>query len=253
MVKFRYAFLGALFLIALSSRAMDAPGEFVQNSSGNLALSGLSGFYSTPAREAIPSYGLVFARELSTGLFVAGGAGEIALGSSAYPFRLAFMESYLEMDSVYRQVYSQVETSVALSWLVMGLGYGASVEWIPAEQHWTRHRYKAGSSLVWKDLSLSVMVAGWVGDISSLSYGVGGQFWAKKRISAFVEYDGTSFDVGNVVRFRFCDLFAAYRFPGFAMSLKVELHLMGWNIHGMYGFAGSFWRWLGSGFSRDLR
>ena len=153
-MNFRYAFLGALFLIASSSRAMDAPGEFVQNSSGNLALSGLPGFYSTPAREAIPGYGLVFARELSTGLFVAGGAGEIALGSSAYPFRLAFMESYSEMDSVYRQVYSQVETSVALSWLVMGLGYGASVEWIPAEQHWTRHRYKAGACLVWQDLSL---------------------------------------------------------------------------------------------------
>ena len=232
---------------------MDAPGEFVQNSSGNLALSGLPGFYSTPARVVFPGYGLVYARELSTGLLVAGGAGEIALGPSAYPFRLSFMESYSEMDSVYRQVYSQVETSVAFSWLVMGLGYGASVEWIPAEQHWTRHRYKAGSSLVWKDVSLSAMVAGWIGDISSVSYWVGGQFWAKKRISAFVEYDGTSFDVGNAVRFKYCDLFAAYRFPGFAMSLKVEFHVMQWNIHGMYGFAGAFWRWLGAGISHDLR
>ena len=253
MVKIRYAFLGGLFLLASLSRAMDAPGEFVQNSSGNLVLSGLPGFYSTPAREAYPGYGLVYARELSTGLHVAGGAGEIALGPSAYPFRLAFMESYAEMDSVYRQVYSQVETSVAVSLLVMGLGYGASVEWIPAEQHWTRHRYKAGSSLVWKDMSLSAMVAGWVGDISSVSYWVGGQFWAKKRISAFVEYDGISLDVGNAVRFKYCDLFAAYRFPGFAMSLKVEFHVMQWNIHGMYGFAGAFWRWLGAGFSHDLR
>ena len=232
---------------------MDAPGEFVQNSSGDLALSGLPGYASSPAREAFPGYGLVYARELSTGLLVAGGAGEFAVGSSANPVRLAFMESYSEMDSIYRQVYSQIETSVAFSWLVTGLGYGVSVEWIPAEQHWTRHRYKAGVALIWNDLSLSAMVSGWFGDASSFSYCVGGQFWAKKRISAFVEYDGVSVDIGNVVHFRYCDLFAAYRFPYFAMSIKVEFHLMRWNVHGMYGFAGEFWRWLGAGFSHDLQ
>ena len=238
--------------------SMDPSGEFIRNPSANLALAGLPGFFSSPARTAQPGFGFSYAQNLGVDMQVAGASGEMGFGldSNVYRYRLAFMESYTELDSIYRQLYSEVDLSVTFSWIVLGAGYGASLEWIPREQEWFRHRYKVASSLVFKELSASLMVHGWLDDLSDFSYLVGAGWGcglvARRRISVFVEYDGTSFDVGSAVRFRYCNVFSAYRFPGFGISVRVEFSLGRWSVDGLYDSAGSFWRWLGGGVSHYL-
>ena len=59
---------------------MDYPVEFVQNPGGNLALSGLPGYSSTPARRGMPGFGLSYARLGEVGIQAAGVAGEICFG-----------------------------------------------------------------------------------------------------------------------------------------------------------------------------
>ena len=84
-----------LLIIWLASLAcaMDFPGEFVQNPGGSLALSGLPGYKSSPARIAEPGFGLAYAQVDEASLQVAGAAGELGLWRD---YRLAFFSSYLE-------------------------------------------------------------------------------------------------------------------------------------------------------------
>ena len=64
-------------------------------------------------------FGIGYAQVPEADVHVAGAAGAFSLGIS----RVAFSSSYMQMDSLYRQVYSEIEFSVAQSWLVGGVGY----------------------------------------------------------------------------------------------------------------------------------
>ena len=234
---------------AVSAFAQDFHGEFVRNVGGNLALRGLPGFASSPARIAEPGFGAAFAYVPDADIAVAGMAGEFCVGP-----RVAFSSSYLELDSIYRRVYSEIDLSLARTWFILGAGYGYSVEWIPGEQNWNRHRYKAGSALLWRGISFAGIVSGWTDLLPEYpDYALGVHVSVAERFSVFGEWDGYSLDIGNTIRFKYVQVQSAYRFPGFGVSLSISFILDGWSIGGAYGFAGSNWNWIGGGVSKFLR
>ena len=247
---------GDLLLIVCMVRfamAMDFPGEFVQNPGGSLALSGLPGLRSTPARYLEDSsragLGVAYAQVPEASLQVAGAAGELLLGL----FRLAFLSSYTEMDSLYRQVYSELDVSVTHSWFVGGAGYGVSVDFLPGEECWTSNRYKAGVAVLKKPLSLSGMVVLVnQGDYFDMGYGTALRFDGG-RFGAFVEYDGISIDVGNYLNFSHLSVISAYRFPEFAFSVSLVFSLGDWAFSGAYGNAGPIWDWFGFTATKTIR
>ncbi|OWV25256.1 hypothetical protein B7988_11760 [Fibrobacter sp. UWB1] len=246
----------ALLIVCLASLAcaMDFPGEFVQNPGGSLALSGLPGYKSSPARIAAPGFGLAYAQVGEASLQVAGAAGELGL---LRDYRLAFFSSYLEMDSLYRQVYSEWNLSVAKSWIVGGVGYGLSVDWIPGDrfsrENWTMNRYKAGLAFLKNPLSFSMMTA-LVNHRSfyDLDYAVAIRFQGE-RFGAFIEYDGTSIDIGHSLNFAHAFVLSAYRFPEFAVSVSMGFTFGTWQFSGAYGNARSIWDWFGFTAAKSVR
>ena len=257
-----YSFLASFHLVialslayAANAKAMDSPGEFVQNSGGNLAMEGLQGFNSTPARVASPAFGISYTRNNETLTQVAGASGELGLSSFGLSqrYRMAFFSSYLQMDSLYRRVYSELDFSVNASWLVAGAGYGFSAEWAYDRSQWDRHRYKAGLAFVWSGLSVSALGMGWCDmPLEYPDYIVGLHLSVAERFSVFGEWDGVSFDIGNAVHFSHFSVRSAYRFPGFGVSLLLEFCFSGWSLDGIYGFTGAVWDWFGVSFSRKV-
>ena len=244
-----------LLMVCMASLvlAMDFPGEFVQNPAGSLALSGLSGYRSSPARHLddgeVAGFGLAYAQVPEASLQVAGAAGEMGLGL----FRIAFFSSYAEMDSLYRQVYSELDASVMHSWFVGGMGYGVSVDILPGQESWTCNRYKAGLAFLKKPLSVSGM-ASLVnqGSFFLVGYGAALRFDGS-RFGAFMEYDGESFDVGNYLKFTHLSVISAYRFPEFAISVSLVLSVGDWSLSGAYGNSYPIWDWFGFTASKSVR
>jgi len=243
-----YFVMGWLLILAASRvESAEYPGEFVQNTGGVLSTRGLSWESSTPARIVEPGFGIAYARISSVDVRKAGLAGEFGLGDN----RIAFSSDYMEMDSLYRQVYTELDFSFRFSWLVLGAGYGLTVEWIPAEENWNRHRYKSGVTFLWNGFSVGGLVAGWCDQpIAKFDYSLGSRFEIMDRFSVFMEWNGTSFDVGNAVRFRLMQISAAYRFPDFGVAISVDLLLGDWSIGSSYGFVGLIWDWFGFSVSR---
>ena len=259
-------FLWKMLIMAVAlvpyAYSMDYPVEFVQNSGGDLAVSGLPGFRSTPARYGDPGFGLSYARLKDASMQVAGIAGEMCVGCGSADSvrvgqtagRIAFLSSYTEMDSIYRRVYTEVDVSLSRAWLVLGGGYAFSAEWIPGSEHWGRHRFKSGGTLLWKCLSLSAMLSGWT-DIpwSEMEYAVGAAFNANDRFSGFIEWNGESVDVGSSVRFEYVEIRSSYRFPDFGLALSLSFCLGGASAEGVYGSRSSNWNWFGFSLSKKLR
>ena len=233
--------------------AMDIPGEFVQNPGGSLALTGLPGLKSTPSRylgdSSRAGLGVSYAQLPKASLQVAGAAGELSLGL----FRVAFLSSYTEMDTLYRQVYSEMDFSMARSWFVGGVGYGVSVDIFPGEETWTNNRYKAGLAILKKSWSLSGMLALVnQGDYFDMGYGTALRFDGE-RFGAFVEYDGVSVDVGNYLKFTHLSVISSYRFPEFAFSVSLVLSVGDWALSGSYGNASPIWEWFGFTATKTIR
>lgn len=247
-----------VLLLAGASHAFDLPGEFAQNPSGTLALSGLPGFRSTPARFVEPGFGVSYARVLGAEEHVAAAAGEFGwekLCSGKCPgLRVAFFGSYTELDSIYRQVYSEWDASTFGSWYIVGVGYGLSVEWIPGESRWTGNRYKLGGSLLWSPLTVSGLLS-WMDypDNLMVDYAVSVRLDLAWRFYSFVEYDGESFDVGSAIRFKYMTLQSSYRFPDFGVGCSMEFLLGGVSAAATYGFVEQIWDWFGVSLSKTVR
>ena len=222
-----------------------------------------------PAQVADPGFGVAYAQVPAVSLSVVGVGGEFGLGRSGdYDrYRIAFSGSYLEMDSLYRQVYSEWDFSTA--WfskgpskenfgLVAGVGYGLSIDWVPegndfAGESWTSNRYKAGVALIKSPLSLSAMLSLLNHDsYFEFDYALALRFEGS-RIGAFVEFDGKSLNVGDYLKFEHFAIYSVYRFPDFAMSVSIVFSIGNWNFSGAYGNAGSLWDWFGFSISKSIR
>lgn len=241
----------AFYILIFATIALSADyyGEFVQNATGNLAITGLNGFNSTPARIASPEFGVTYAHNNSVDEQVIGASGEFGFKN----FRIAFGSSYLQMDSIYRQVYSEVDASIYNNWLVAGMGYGFSAEWVPKYANWSRHRLKSGLTFMWNSFSVSAMCAKFVdAPLNDFYYSVGASVKAGSRFAAFVEYDGTSLDIGSAVYFKYISINSAYRFPDFGVTVSVNILLGSWSLFTTYGFASKIWDWFGVGISKKV-
>lgn len=235
------------FLLSSFSYSMDLPGEFVQNSGGKLSTSGLSWESASPARFAEPGFGIAYARMVSADVWNGGVSGEFGLGNS----RIAFSSSYLEMDSLYRRVYSELDFSFCRSWFILGAGYGFSVEWIPRDEKWNRHRYKTAATFIWKGLSVGGVVLGFSDvPLKEADYVLGFRYEVSQRFGMFAEWDGAFFDVGNEVCFSFVRVRSAYRFPDFGVAVSLDFLLGDWSVDGTYGFVGRIWDWFGFSVSK---
>jgi hypothetical protein len=201
-----------------------------------------------------PGFGFSYAQVLESQIQVVSAAGEMGWVRDGLGFRTAFFSSYLAMDSIYRQVYSELDASAFGTWYIVGLGYGLSVDWVPAEDKWTSNRYKIGTALLWRPMALSGMLV-WnqAPDILEMGYGVSIRGAIGERFYSFVEYDGESFDIGTAVRFKFMTIHTAYRFPDFGVVCAVEFALDGVYISGVYGFVGQIWDWFGGNISKSVR
>ena len=218
-----------------------------------------------PAQVANPGFGVAYAQVPAVSLSVAGVGGEFGFGrfGDHDRYRLAFSGLYLEMDSLYRQVYSEWDFSLAsLSMarvgFVAGIGYGLSIDWVPEGgdlpgESWTSNRYKAGVSLVKNPLSLSAMFSLLNHDsYFEFDYAFALRFEGS-RIGAFVEFDGSSFDVGNYLKFEHMAIYSVYRFPDFAISVSIVFSIGSWNISGTYGNVCALWDWFGFSISKSVR
>ena len=217
-----------------------------------------------PAQVADPGFEVAYAQVPAVSLSVVGVGGEFGWGRSGdYDrYRIAFSGSYLEMDSLYRQVYSEWDFSTA--WfskgpskenfgLVAGAGYGLSIDWVPESESWTSNRYKAGATLVRSSLSLSAMLSLLNHDsYFEFDYALALRFEGS-RIGAFVEFDGKSLNVGDYLKFEHFAIYSVYRFPDFAMSVSIVFSIGNWNFSGAYGNAGSLWDWFGFSISKSIR
>ena len=214
-------------------------------------------FVHNPAQVAEPGFAIGYAQVPEASVQVFGAGGEFGFGRFDR-YRVAFSNSYLEMDSLYRQVYSEWECSVAFFpkeglGLVGGVGYGLSVDWVPAEEQWTSNRYKAGTAFVKSPLSLSAMVS-LLNHRSYYEFDYAVKFrFEGGRFGAYLEYDGESFDVGNELKFEYMTLKTAYRFPEFAVSVALLFTVADWSVSGAYGKARTIWDWFGFAVSKSIR
>lgn len=243
-------FFWVLFLFVVQSFAFDASGSFVQSYGGHLSVMGLPGFYSTPARIAAPAFGINASYLSSTDQASAGVAGEI--GDSLY--RVAFLGGFESMDSIYRRVYTEWDLAFRLRCIVLGAGYGLSVEWIPAEESWVQHRYKAGGSLLFGQMSLSAMA--WNYSSDPISYGrylLGLSVKPGNDFDGFVEWNGSSVFMGTSVQFGFVCLTTAYRMPGFSVVFALEFSFGPWSVNGYYGKMGLSLDWFGGGVQKKIK
>ncbi len=256
------AFALLLSVFAPCVFSMDYPVEFVQNPGGTLALSGLPGYSSTPARLGTPGFGIAYAKMFGVEMQALGIAGEVCLGCEPENpngvdragGRVAFSSSYLEMDSIYRRVYTEIELSLLRECFLLGVGYAFSAEWSPGLEHWGRHRYKSGGALLWKGLSFSAMCSGWT-DVpwSYMEYALGLRLDANDHFGGFAEWDGRSLDVGTAVFFDFLEIRSSYRFPDFGVALSLSVCFGGVSSEGVYGTKSANWDWFGFSVSRKIR
>lgn len=205
-------------VLIVPGRALAAEGRasFAALLAGGLSPVGLGGYHSTPARYAIPSYGVSYywlddVDETSWNL-------SLEFGNDAY--RVGTFVAYESMDSLYRNLYSEV--SYAKTWLhfALGMSYGLGIEWNPGEVLWTRHRFKWAGSFIWHQVYLAGMLSGFTDE--GVSPAVGVHWISDEAVSAFAEFDFDYLYVGASFRWKFVELSSSYRFPDFAVALGIS-------------------------------
>lgn len=166
-------------------------------------------------------------------------------------YRGAFAYEFAELDSIYR--LSRWSLPAALLWTNFGVrgGYGVSVEWIPSDAFWTRHRYEAGLLARYGSAALDLGVEGFADSPPKF---IGSLFWAPSegfRVFGFVE--SSSATVGYSLAFSHLRVDFSGRFPGFAVSLGLNFGCKGWNVGGNRQFGGDDMDWNTFWITRSLK
>ncbi|MCF0215284.1 MAG: hypothetical protein HUK21_02290 [Fibrobacteraceae bacterium] len=225
---------------------------------GNLAPYGLPDYSSTPARfldtlnESLlgnVSLGAFYwgVNEVSENMFGAHGEWFGTIREN-HLYRGGVYYHFLMMDSLYREqalVYNLAWNSLWAEWLNVSVGasYGAWLNWIPEESFWVRHSYGVGSTLGLSSLFFAGQIFGFVDE--GVEFRVGAHWYVKRRFHAFGEYDGSGFEIGNGVVWKFLEVHSRVRFPEFGVALMVALRWNSLDFGGLYGFNSSHWAWKG--------
>ena len=234
MFRFRWGTMRRSWVLwlGLSAQlwAIGGPVPFVPTVQGDLSPSGLPGFFSSPARTSAPGFAIAAVHDAeNVEEFVYAGYGEVGIG----PLRLAFFSSFHGLDSLYRQSYSELQSSLPvesfMGSFVLGAAYGLSMEWLPGAEKWVRHRYKGGALFLWRDFAVGGTVYGFSDDMDGYVAGRGGLHWEPQgSFSFFLEADRSSVWLGNGIRFRYGDMHFRYEFPDFSVSLLFSACWEGW-------------------------
>lgn len=205
-------------LLMAPGRALAAEGRasFASLLAGGLSPVGLGGYNSTPARYAIPSYGVSYywlddVVESSWNL-------SLEFGSDAY--RVSAFVDYETMDSLYRNLYSEISYAKTWPHFALGMSYGLGLEWIPGDALWARHRFKWAGTFNWRQVYLAGMLGGFTDE--GILPAVGVHWISDEAVSAFAEYDFDYLYAGASFRWKFVELSSSYRFPDFAVALQIS-------------------------------
>ena len=225
--------------------AMDSPVPFVKKVAVQPA--GLPGWYSSPARRGMPSFGFSYwnVPEVPDEWAVSA-AGE--WGGSVY--RVAFFYYYSEMDSLFREHYGELDAAYGYGPAVLGASYGTLLGWIPGGARWVRHRLKFGAGLQWGSFYGGFWTMGFVDEAWN---SVGSLSWGPSDIFSFsVEFDGKSMGLGHHFNFGYGSLSSFYTFPRFSVGVELVLNLKILEWGGTHGFGNGNLGWNGLWFRKKL-
>ena len=229
--------------------AAEGHASFASLLAGGLSPIGLGGYSSSPARYADPSYGVSYywmddIDELSWNL-------SLEFGNDSY--RVGAFIAYQSMDSLYRNVYSEVAYAHRLWRFVPGASYAIDMEWVPGKEQWARHRIKLAIDYKWHEIHLAGMLCGFLDN--GLSPIVGVHWLSDDAIKAFAESDFDYLYVGASFHWKFMELNTSYRFPDFAVAIQLSFGVGRYGIsyargfkHNSIGWNGvHVTRWVGDG------
>ena len=227
-----------LMFIACAAWGLDSPVPFVKKDVS--APTGLPGWYSSPARWGMTSFGFSYWNipEVDDE-WALSAAGE--WGGSVY--RVAFFYYYSEMDSLFREHYGELNGAYGLGPEVFGVGYGTLLGWVPQDVRWVRHRLKLGVGGRWRSLYGGLWTMGFVDETWD---GRGSLSWKPSDVfSLSVESDGRSFGLGHEFFFSFGKLSSFYTFPRFGVGVELVLNLNFVECGGTRGFGNGNLGWNG--------
>lgn len=215
----------------------------------SLALTGVPRYESSPARASSPAFGFWYGNLFGVEDGRVGAGGELG-GKN---IRVGFLSEYNYLDSIYSQSYSEMDLGYSLWLFNLGLAYGFSMEWIPAENMLIRHRYKLGVSFAWKEFYLGGMLFGWFDDVKNSGFLVGGGLNVGGAVDFFFEWNGNFLDIGANVMVKNVRLSSAYRFPGFGATFSLSIFIDQWLLEGAYGFTNESFDRIEMGASKKLK
>lgn len=225
----------------------DAPVPFV--SGGGLALDGLPGWESSPARRANTAVGVsAFFRSDVSQEWVLSAAGEWG-GPS---FRGAFLYSYYALDSLFRQSAAFLDAAYSYGSFVGGVGIGAVAQWIPEDAGWVRYRLKTGLALCVGEFAFSAQWSGFLDEFRDRPR-VGVLWDASTTFTAYVETGFESVVVGSRLDFAWGSVESSYVFPGFALWFGVSFGFGGYRIGVEHGADGILPAWNGVWVSKNFK
>lgn len=207
------------------------------------------GFKSTPARMVDPS--IFMSCEILRGkeALGCGGGGTFFIHSQ----QISFFSLYEEMDSLYRQVYSELDYAFRWNVLVAGGAYGFSMEWSPEVAKWSRHRYKGGLSLVFEDAYVEALMEGWLSGFEKTWEGALGVGVHLGNLGlAYGQWNGASFILGDRISWKNMTVETFYQFPNFGVGLRACFSIGKWVPSGAYGFSSGKWSWFSFGGKRKI-
>jgi len=197
-------------------------------------------FFYSPLLVNDPGFGAVY-----------GGAGNgvdaqkvLAFGNWEYGLYHGNMEYiYRSLDSLYRQSYFEWGTQFVWKYLGLGAAYGLSMEWIPGQSFWTRHRYRGGlvGRLPVEKIQAGMWMDGFVYEEPSW---IGALMWEPSQgMTLFGEFSPSYALLGYSLCFSYVCMESNFRAPGFAVEIAVFLRGWGWKLGGGHLFGGKDLDW----------
>lgn len=239
-----------IFILCVASFGFDAPVSLGVNPTGRLNVRGPVGFDGSPARIGEPAAYVSY--------FQAENVEEVAWSAGGEwiweNLRCAFFSDLHQLDSLYDQLYSELDFSYRWKKFLAGLGYGFSMEWIPENAQWSRNRLKIGAAYVEQSWYLSAMVDCWFSEFEKEgSFLLGGGMEVGKLGNVFVEWNGRDVSLGNSVRWKFLELRTAYVFPDFGVALEMSFSFGLFDIEPHYSFSSEKIGWFGIGLRKRIQ
>lgn len=205
----------------------------------NLFENATSVWKNPPVNDVDPGIAMAYwwSNEVDTRFYAASGNWEY------HAYRGAFRFMFNELDSLYRNIEGNLETSFIGKYFGFGGLYGLSMEWVPQHELWARHRYSFGMLGKYADFSVELWMEGFTDEPAGFYAGM--SWMPSKGFSFFAEYAGSQSIFGYLLCGGFFCLESSVRVPGFAVSVGANLVVGSWSAGGFHWFGGKDLDWTG--------